>query len=102
MLNDLQKQRLFKNWGPSAEALDCNAEVRVYDPLSKWECYLVAINPENEDEMTCIIKAHNVGIATDLTFSLLKSMYNSSGEGVIVDQEFRRRRAGNVLKKLME
>lgn len=79
----------------------CRAEVRVYDPLSQWECYIYALNPEDEDEICCILCAFSVEI-TRWTLSELSNLFNSEGERVQVDQEYRPRYADNLYKILKQ
>lgn len=98
MLNKKQLEKLKANWGSKAEALDCFAEVRIYDPLSSWECYILAVNPEEEDEIICIISGTHVEVCV---WNLNLRLFNSNGEKPHVDTEYRPRLASEVLKKLM-
>jgi hypothetical protein len=77
----------------------CMAEVRVYDPLSSWECYIYALNPQDEDEICCIIKGFFVEVTT-WKLSEIQQRFNSEGEHVVVDNEFRPRRAAELFKIL--
>lgn len=99
MLSNKHKDKLKANWGERAETMECNAEVRVYDPLSKYECYIFALNPEDENEIWCIINGFSV--ETDkLTLGEIASYYNSHGEGLQVDYEYRPRQATEVYRSL--
>lgn len=100
MLTASQKHKLKENWGPRSESLDCPAEVRFYDPLSGWECYIYAMNPDNEDEILCIIGAETV---EDCAWSLseLASRFNAEGEGVKLDMEYCPIQSGAVLRKML-
>ncbi len=40
MLNSDQKTKLKASWGEKASSMACMGEVRVYDTLSRWECYI--------------------------------------------------------------
>lgn len=104
MLSETQVEKLKSNWGARAEALACFAEVRVYDPCSAWQCFLLAINPQDEDEISCIISANpkEAPEVTLWTLSDLFSLFNNQGEYVQVDQEYRPRRAAELFKKLSE
>ena len=104
MLSYSQIERLKKSWGEKASSLSCKAEVRVYDPLSFWQCYIFALNPENEDEIECIIKTgrNEFPSVEKWTISEIKSLFNSEGEAVIVDQEYRPIMAAQIFKKLNE
>ncbi len=101
MINETQMIKLFKNWGENAESMACLAEVRFFDPLSKWECYIYALNPENVDDIACIIKWHQVEVCNWKLSQLLR-LYNEHGECPIVDTEYRPRRASELFKKLNE
>lgn len=104
MLNETQIEKLKANWGARAEALACYAEVRLFDPCSSWQCFIVAMNPDDEDEIYCIISTNpktqpDVSVWSLVDVSLL---FNSEGEGVRVDQEYRPMRAAELFKKLSE
>ena len=79
----------------------CLAEVRVYDPMSSWECYIYALNPEDEDEICCIIKGFFVEVTT-WKLSELFQRFNVEGECPVVDYEYRPRRACDLFKILSE
>lgn len=74
----------------------------MYDPLSSsWECYIYAVNPEDEDEVLCIINCFDV--TTDkCSLKELSSMFNSQGEGLQIDHEYRPRNAQVLYKILQE
>lgn len=80
------------------------AELRVYDPLSSWECYILAINPDDHDHISCIYNSHIVGPQVDEASSLadLQLCYNREGESPIVDIEYRPRRAAELFKRLSD
>ncbi len=101
MLNHEQKSKLLKNWGEKASSMACRAEVRVYDPLSSWECYIYALNPDDEDEICCIIKGFFVEVC-DWRLSEIASRFNADGEGVQVDHEYRPRHAAELFKILSD
>jgi hypothetical protein len=102
MINSTQKQRLLNNWGARAESMACNAEVRVYDPLSSWQCYILALNPEDENTIMCIVSTNKWAepMLTDWTLYDLSQLYNSNGEGPDLDKEYRPRRAAELFKLL--
>ena len=104
LLSDKQKERLKANWGEKADSLACYAEVRVYDPLSPWECYLYAMNPEDEDEVETIVKASKMMPASLERWYMtnILGLFNQDGEGVEVDEEYRPIRASELFKKLNE
>jgi len=99
MITAQQKTKLMANWGEKAESMACYAEVRLFDPLSPWECYIYAMNPENEDEVACIISAFSPD-ATTASLEALQSCFNSNGYPPMVDHEFRACRASELLKQL--
>ncbi len=98
-LPHLLKQRLKANWGDKATALACYAEVRYYDPLSCWECFLLALEPTDEDTMYCIIKGDNVEVC-EYSLKKLYSLFNAEGVSPRYDVYFRRQRADVLLRKL--
>ena len=104
MIDERKKLKLMTYWGDKATAMACLAEVRVYDPLSDWQCYIYAVNPNNDDEIMCLISGGKnlEPIVTEWTFSELGLLYNSDGEGVQVDDEYRPRRVAEIFKKLSE
>lgn len=100
MLPNQIKKKLKANW-PKAESMDCNAEIRVYDPGSPWECYIFAMNPEEENEIWCVIHGYNTEV-TLYYINALFAMFNAMGEAPIIDEEFRPRNAGQIYRKLTE
>lgn len=94
--------KLKNNWGDKADSLACMAEMRVYDPLSNWQCYIYAVNPENEDEIMCLISGgKNIEpMTTAWTMHELNLLYNSHGEGAEIDTEYRPRRTAELFKLL--
>jgi len=101
MLSNNQKEKLKKNWGDLADNLACKAEIRVYDPLSKWECYIYAMNPDDEDEIDCIVTGAIV-FAGRWTISELFAIFNADGEFVKIDPDFVPRCAKTIYDKLKQ
>lgn len=101
MLNPHQKQKLMKSWGEKADSMACLAEVRVFDPLSSWECYIYAINPDDEDEISCIINGFELEVST-WSMKSLEASFNEHGEHPIIDKEYRPRQAVDLFKILTE
>lgn len=95
---------LKDSWGEKAEAMQCYAEWRFYDPTSAWECYVYAVNPEDEDTCMCIIRVNTPfsGEIVEWSLNAIRSLYNEQGEGVVLDHDFRRIRACELFKKLNE
>jgi hypothetical protein len=102
LINSAQSEKLKANWGDKAESMACMAEVRVYDPLSFWECYIFAQNPEDENEIMCLIHTNKLSSpgVSKWTLQELCALYNQDGEGVEVDQEYRPRRTAELFKIL--
>ncbi len=104
MITNKQKEKLKANWGEKADCMASNAEVRVYDPLSAWTCYIYALSPEDDNTIKCIIVGGKNDEPMDTEWSLyeLSMLYNSEGEGVIIDREYRPRQAAELFKLLNE
>jgi len=101
-LNEITKQKLMKNWGEKADSLECMAEVRVYDPSSSWECFIYALNPNDEDEIECIIRGSKMEepFICVWAFSRMASFSNSLMDGVVIDHEYRPMHAAILFNKL--
>lgn len=93
--------RLRNNWGDKADAMACFAEARMIDPDSSWACYILALNPFDDDEINCIIDGFTVE-HTKWSLQALLSTFNSSGNYVIFDIAYRPRRAAELFKTLCE
>ena len=102
MLSHKQKEKLKASWGEKASCMACMAEVRVYDPLSTWECYIYALNSEDEDGIECIIRLSDKQPASLETWRLseLFLTYNVAGENVIIDHEYRPRNTEELFRVL--
>jgi hypothetical protein len=96
-----QKQKLMKNW-ESVDSLRCNAEIRLYDPISSFQCYIVGMYEDDEDQIYCIMQTNKCApaIATLYTMYQLDEMYNEHGEGLEIDTEYRPRQAQEILTQL--
>jgi hypothetical protein len=77
----------------------CFAEVKFTDELSDWACYILAINPDNEDEIACIVKGFDVELC-NWSLKELYNSYNEEGEAPCIDLEYRRVRASELFKRL--
>lgn len=100
MFSERLKNKLKANWA-TAESMECNAEARVYDPGSPWECFIFAMNSDEENEIMCIINGETVEVTLFYMNSLF-AMFNAMGESPIIDREFRARSAREIYKKLTE
>lgn len=99
-LSEKQKKALLNNWGDKADALACNAIVRLYDSLSKWEFYIYAMNPEDENQVSLILKnSFGSRLNEQWTIDELEGMYNDHGEGLNVDESYRPRSVESLLKR---
>lgn len=103
MLDEHTKERLKANWGDKAECMACNAELRLFDPLSSWECYLLAINPldENESKVILVNEAHEVQVLQANMLDLF-GRWNGEGEYMEIDPMFKPRQASALFKVLNE
>lgn len=100
MLSQIIKEKLKKNWGDKSNALDCYAEVKLIDPLSSWCCYIFAMDNE-EEVIQCLLYSDAIGVDI-YTLNILEIylMYNEHGENPVIDDEFRRTRVIELLKRL--
>ncbi len=92
-------KKLKTSWGDKADCLETVAELRVFDPLSCWECYIYSMNPEDEDQIQCILHGFTIEVC-DWRLSELLSHFNAEGEAPIIDREYRPRKAKTILKLL--
>ncbi len=99
VLSHNQRTKLLANWGEKSSSMACMAEVRIYDPCSSWECYVYAMNPEDEDQICCLIKGFSVEVA-EWRLSELANRFNSEGEFVQMDYEYQPRLASELFKIL--
>lgn len=97
-------ERLKRSWGSIAESMQCYAELRYYDPVSTWECYVYAVDPSDEDTCLCIIKVHknDHAVLDEWSLNAIRALYNEQGEGVCLDMEYRPMRACELFKRLNE
>ena len=102
MISRSQKEILMNNWGEKAMSLACRAEIRFFDPLSPWECYIYAMNPENEDEVSCLIKGFTAEIDENCSLKYILSQYNSEGNPPEIDYEYRPTSASQLFKNMCE
>ena len=104
MLSESQTEKLKANWGAKADALACYAEVRLFDPCSAWQCFILAMNPQDEDEIHCIIQTSPRDIPEICIWNReeLSMLFNIHGEPVQIDTDYRPMQASQLLKKLSE
>jgi hypothetical protein len=104
MLNETQKAKLMLNWGAKAAAMACYAEIRLYDPISGFVCYLLALDPDDEQTAHCMIVSSAEARPNVETWTLqeLAELYNEHGEGLQLDEEYRPKHAAQLFKQLYE
>lgn len=99
MFPPLIKKRLQENWGEKAETLNCYAEIKLYDPLSSWCCYIFAMDP-SEELIHCLLYSDAMGIEIyTQCMQYIHSMYNEEGEHPKIDYEFRRTKVEELLRR---
>jgi hypothetical protein len=104
MLTTNQIDKLTANWGDKADALNCKAEVRIYDTSTfpGWECYVYAMNPDDNNTVKCIVKPfrQSKGSIEEWKISEIELLYNSLGEPPEIDKEFRPIDIQQLIKKI--
>lgn len=99
MFQENIKKKLKANWGEKAETLNCFAEIRLYDPLSTWCCYIYAMSP-GEDIVSCVLYSNAMGLQiSDLHMNFINSMYNQDGEHPKIDEEFRKTKVTELIRR---
>ena len=94
-------ERLKSNWGDKSLGMDCFAECRVYLPDSPYALYLLAMNPQDEDELL-VIEGDEKPELSFFSLLSLSSVFNSAGDYVIYDISYRRRKASELFKILQQ
>ncbi len=103
MLSDKIIDKLTANWGAMCDSLSCNAEAKLYDPNGIWECYMLAINPQDDDETRAIIVDEDNSLYVEtISLSHLLSKWNGEGEFMELDTSFVPRLASELYKVLKE
>jgi hypothetical protein len=103
MLNESIRNKLMNNWGEMSECLARKAEVKLFDSLSCWECYLLAINPQDEDEcISILVTEEREVIILEASLHDLLSHWNRDGEFMELDPLFVPRHAETLLKILQK
>lgn len=101
MITTKQQQKLISNWGERAISLDCNAEVRFYDPRSEWECYIYAMDPWDMDTILCLIRGFTISIE-EWKLSHLSSLINDLGDPPCIDENYMPKKVSRLLKQMEE
>ncbi len=100
MISDKIKKKLMENWGAKAEAMDCFCELKLFYLDSNWSCYIFAMNPDDDDEIRCIISVNCLALEVTYSFRDILISCTAQGENPIVDEEFRPIKANELFKKL--
>lgn len=101
MIPLLVQNKLMANWA-KAESMNCNVEARVFDPASRWEWYIYAQDPENNDSLLCVERAIDINPSCLLSYEELCGLYNYNGDPMIYDHGFKPRNAAVMYKILKE
>ena len=100
-LSKQHTDHLIENWSDVMYCLACYATLRVYDTQGPWQCFLIAINPQDQDEVFCIISYGKLQADVETCrLSELGQMYNSHGEPLQIDYEYRPKLAYQILRQL--
>lgn len=101
MFTEKQKEKLKSNWGDKAECLECEALHKFIIHSGRWECYLLGMNPENEDEIYCIWNGYNLSAEKGF-LNFIMNIYDERGDNPILDKSFRPRKASEIFKNLRD
>jgi len=99
MIPESIKHRLMENWGDKANAMECYAEVKFIDTMSQWCCYVYALDPSDNDTICCISPGYGEQVHT-MSLQDLCNTYDSYGEYVFMDTEYRRMKASDLYRKI--
>lgn len=94
-------EKLKSNWGPRAESLNCFAEYKLCGKSGKWAWYLLAVDPEDDETVKCIMTRGGVPDICTTTLSNIELFYDEDGELPEGDREFRPMRADVLYSKLL-
>lgn len=97
MIPEHHKEQLQKNW-MLRDTLEYLAEFRIYDSLSDFELFPLAIE---DDQVYCMVgKGLCMPLQTvHMHIKDLENMYNRDGEQLEIDHEYRKRKAKDILKQ---
>lgn len=94
------KDRLKSNWGDRMHAMACYAEVKIIDPKERWGVYVLAMNPEDEDQVFVLYDRVDPLEPEIYSFRDLCADFNDEGEYPIIDNEYRRVWTAELFKRL--
>ena len=98
MMNETLKGALLQNW-EHAHELNTFVEARVYDQASICEWYLIAMNPDNNDEIAAIVCKDTIELEMININDLLTTL-NSEGLPLVWDEHFRRDKGLKIWSRL--
>jgi hypothetical protein len=102
MLRSDQQAKLILNWGKeNTDALEVNAEARIYDSRSTWQCFIYALDPYDMDTILCVIDGFNVELTT-WKLGELNALFNDIGDSPINDTIYVPKKVKTLLKTLKE
>jgi hypothetical protein len=104
LLDDKTIEKLKAAWKDNEEPWQAYCLVKLYDPLSHWQCYLLAIDPLDE-EWAYGLLVNEEGDFWGMNLIDLPSAlasYNREGELMEIDNAFRPIQALELFKILKE
>lgn len=100
MLSEALQEKLKKNWGEKADALECYAEVRLHVPGTKIELYLLAINPDTQyTEEEILVLSPLFEETAIMTWEDIENIHGVHGEELQIDEEYRPKIAKYLIKR---
>lgn len=87
------------SWYERAEALDCYVMARVYDPASNWECYILAQNPLDDNEIYCLIAGETLEQCF-WSWSEITACFNAFMLPPTIDAHFQTVHVKHIINKL--
>lgn len=97
MLSDTIKDKLRANWA-LADTLIVKAYARYYDKTAKWECYIYALNPDDDNEIKCVIINRDSKSLVGWNLEDLYACYDQWGEPYQLDAGHVPRIAADIYK----
>jgi hypothetical protein len=98
MITESEKKNLMANWGQLSESMSCFAEVKIVGEI--WECYIYAMDPNDENLVQCIIKTRSDCETCTIFLSEILSQLDRKGYFPIRYWDFRKIKADVLFKKL--
>lgn len=95
----INKQLLWKNWELRETPYDCMAEIRLYDPTRDWEVYLIALDPEDDEQCIILVHEEDGWKCVETALWGFESLVNNT-ETTKVDLDWRPRLVRELMKVL--